>query len=547
MADQAYEHEVKFTKIAIIFSFISLGLGGLFGILQLLERTPGMPQLLDRQQYYTALTGHGVLLAIVWTAFFIMAIAVHVVSRELQVRLSRTLLNLTLILTIGGTLVAAVPILTGDAAVLYTFYAPLKAHVAFYLGAGVLILGTWVFAVAIFKAFIEWKKKYPDKALPIATMGVLTTLIIWLEATPPLVYMVLKDLVPMALVNKPVDVLETRTYFWYFGHPLVYFWIVPAVTLWYFAIPKLLGVEIFSRQMAKVAFLLFILASTPVGLHHQFLDPGVSDAAKLLHTILTFTVASPSFLTAFNVLATLEKGGRKAGGKGALGWLSKLPWGNPVFAGLTLAFIMFGFGGISGVINASYTLNYIVHNTLWVVGHFHLTVGTAATLSFMAASYLMVPRLFGKQIYSERMALAQPYLWFIGMAIFSLAFHIVGLLGVPRRTYDVTYAGLAPPEWLPWLIMGAIGGIVFWFSGVIFLANMGLTLISGRRITEPQPCLFTLDFSKLPSATRLDSIKFWVGLAIVVILIAYFVPFLEIYGRGLSPAPPVTPQGLRLG
>ncbi len=540
--------EDGFSRKSLIFSFIALILGGSFGLLQLLERTPTIDGVLTRKTYYLVLTGHGVLMAIVWTAFFIMALAVFVLSRELKISFNKKMLNTALILSILGTLIAAITILAGKADVLYTFYPPLKAHVGFYLGLGVLIIGTWVFSAEIIRVYAQWRKQNKDLETPVATFGVLATVIVWLEATPPLVFMVLKNLVPMALFNSPVDVLESRTYFWYFGHPLVYFWIIPAVTLWYFAIPKLLNVELFSKTMAKIAFILFILASTPVGLHHQFLDPGVSDIAKFLQTILTFVVASPSLLTAFNVIATLERGGRKAGGKGVFGWIKTLPWSNPVFAGLTLSFIIFGFGGIGGIINASYTLNYIVHNTTWIVGHFHLTVGTATTLTFMAASYLLIQDWFKRKIYNEKIALAQPYLWAIGMSIFSLSYHIAGLLGVPRRTFDVTYNGLAPAEWYYWLIMGAVGGIVFWFSGVLYIANMILTILGGEKLDKPIVTpLFEKTIETLSKRGVLDKLSFWVAIAVLIIVIGYALPFYEIYTRGLSLAPPVSPEGVKFG
>ena len=544
MAD--FGHEDRFARVSIVFSFIALGLGGLFGLVQLITRTPYMPKLVNEAGYYTVLTGHGVLMAIVWTAFFIMGFAAYLVPRELGVRLSPKLLWAALLLSVAGTAAAATVILAGKATVLYTFYAPLAAHAAFYLGAAVLIIGTWIFAAAIFKAYLEWRRANKDKEAPIATLGVLATLIIWLEATPPLAFMVLKDLVPMALAGKYVDPLETRTYFWYFGHPLVYFWLVPAVAFWYYAIPRILGVRLFSRSMAKVAYILFIVASTPVGLHHQFMDPGISGFAKFFHTVTTYMVATPSLLTAFNLIATMERAGRAAGGRGFLGWVWRLPWGNPVFAGSALSLILFGFGGIGGIINASYTLNYIVHNTMWIVGHFHLTVGTAVTLTFMAASYALVPSLFGRELASIRLARVQPYLWFVGMLIFSLALHLAGLYGVPRRVYDVMYGGAAPASWVAPLLVAAMGGIVFWSSGALFLLEMMATMLRARPGSQGVQLLPAVPES-LGRKTVLDSLKLWILIAVVLIAIGWSIPFYEIYSRGLSPVPPVGPDGIKLG
>ena len=95
---------------------------------------------------------------------------------------------------------------------------------------------------------------------------------------------------------------------------------------------------------------------------------------------------------------------------------------------------LFAAGGISGVVNASYNVNLVVHNTTWVPGHFHLTVGSAATLTFMGITYWFLPYITKRRLFSKPIALAQGVLWFIGMVIFGRGMHWAGLLGAPRRT-----------------------------------------------------------------------------------------------------------------
>ncbi|MCL6431560.1 MAG: cbb3-type cytochrome c oxidase subunit I, partial [Anaerolineae bacterium] len=92
----------------------------------------------------------------------------------------------------------------------------------------------------------------------------------------------------------------------------------------------------FSDPMARTAFILFLLLSTPVGLHHQFTDPGISPNWKLVHAFVTFAVFFPSLLTFFNVVASLEDAGRARGGTGWLGWIMRLPWGDPALVPLAL-------------------------------------------------------------------------------------------------------------------------------------------------------------------------------------------------------------------
>ena len=112
------------------------------------------------------------------------------------------------------------------------------------------------------------------------------------------------------------------------------FALLPAYLSWYFLLPRQAGGRLFSEPLARLAFLLFIPLSLPVGFHHQFLDPGVSQGYKAIHTVLTFAIFIPSMMTAFTVLASLELGGRARGGQGLLGWVTKLPWKDPVFTGI---------------------------------------------------------------------------------------------------------------------------------------------------------------------------------------------------------------------
>jgi cytochrome c oxidase subunit 1 len=105
--------------------------------------------------------------------------------------------------------------------------------------------------------------------------------------------------------------------------------------------------------------------------------------------------------------------------------------------------LLFIFGGFGGIVNSSYSMDVLVHNTMWIVGHFHVTVGGPVALSFIGAAYKLVPALTGRKLYAPKLALAQTWMWFIGMLLMSTSMHIAGLLGSPRRTSDVTYFGAA--------------------------------------------------------------------------------------------------------
>ena len=184
-------------------------------------------------------------------------------------------------------------------------------------------------------------------------------------------------------------------------------------------------------------------------------------------------------LTAFTVIASLEKAGRNRGGKGLFGWIRTLPWNNPSVSAQLMAGILFFFGGIGGLANASYNLNLVLHNTAWVPGHFHLTVASAVTLSFWGISYWLVPYLTGKQLMNEKLATWANWLWFVGMVIFSNAMHVLGLLGAPRRT-PLGLAPYIPEEWSGHLLRVGIGGSIMYIGALLYFFVIARTAWSKK-------------------------------------------------------------------
>ena len=109
----------------------------------------------------------------------------------------------------------------------------------------------------------------------------------------------------------------TRMLFWYFGHPLVYFWIMGAYIVWYTIIPTRYNGNVFSDGLARLTFVMLLVLSTPVGIHHEFMEPGINSTWKLLHMVMTYGVAIPSFLTAFAIFASFEIAAMKQGRPGS--------------------------------------------------------------------------------------------------------------------------------------------------------------------------------------------------------------------------------------
>jgi cytochrome c oxidase subunit 1 len=355
---------------------------------------------------------------------------------------------------------------------------------------------------------------------------------LWLLATLGVASEMLFQLIPWSLgLEARIDPLLARTLFWFFGHPLVYFWVLPAYAIWYTVLPREAGGKLFSDPLGRMVFTLFLVLSVPVGLHHQFQDPGISSSWKLFHTFNTMMISFPSLVTAFTICASLEVAGRLRGGKGLFGWIRALPWGNPLVSSALCAMLLFLVGGFGGAVNASFELNSVVHNTAWIPGHFHLTVGSAAALTFMGTAYWLVPKVSGRSLELGLLAKVQPYLWFLGMLLFGLANHVSGLMGMPRRIFEGAYAGQPEAQmWQATTWVSAMGGVILFVSAMLFVMVMLGTLLAGAR-REQEPIVWAEELSPLPNGLRpgvWDPLVPWFALAVVLVAMAYVVPLWDI-------------------
>jgi cytochrome c oxidase subunit 1 len=505
----------------------ALTIGAWLGVLQGLEHTgldlykylaPGI------KSYYQGLTIHGVLNALVWTTFFICGFFTFVVANSLKRPLRFVWLNqAAFIVMLVGVLLAAYPLFANLATVLYTFYPPLLADWTFYAGLTLVVVGSWMVGWGLLFTYGAWRKENPGVRTPFLALGALITMVMWQLATLGVAAEILFLLLPGALGwTDGADPLLSRSLFWYFGHPLVYFWLLPAYLSWYGMLPAQTNGKMFSDPLARLVFWLFLILSVPVGFHHQYTDPGIPQIWKFIHGTLTLSLAFPSLLTAFTVTASLEIGARARGGKGWFGWIRKLNWGDPSYAAQNLAAILFAFGGIGGITNASYNMNMVVHNTTWVPGHFHLTVGAASTLTFFGILYWLLPKLTGNQLFTRGLALAQAWTWFFGMALFANSYHMLGLQqGAPRRS-ALGAATYALPEWRPYLLESAVGVTLLFISATLFFGIVfGTVFLPGRKLKTPVEMPVAQPLHDSPTPQWLESWWPWVNGAIALIILSY--------------------------
>jgi cytochrome c oxidase subunit 1 len=530
-------HTLGATHIAVAVA--AFGVASLMGVLQGLSLADVSFPLRSESLYYLSLTAHGVLMALVFTTFFIMGLGYVLAQETLGAIVGRGVAWGAFVLSAVGSVLAAITILRGQSTVLYTFYPPMQAHPLFYIGATLLVVGSWIWGGVMIASYRAWRRANPGVPVPLTMHGMLATIIVWYLATVGLAVEVVGMLIPWSLgMTDKIDPMLARTLFWWFGHPLVYFWLLPAYVLWYTVLPKVAGGRLFSDALGRMVFILFVVLSTPVGFHHQFSDPGIGAGWKLAHTVTTYAVMYPSFVTAFSIIASLEIAGRIKGARGLFDWIGRLPWSDPFFASVALAIIAFMFGGFGGAINAAYAMNAMVHNTAWIQGHFHVTLGTTVALTFMGATYWLLPRMLGREIRFRRLAQVQPYLWFIGMTFFSTSYHIAGLRGLPRRVYTATLSSDAAMPWESLTRIAAIGGVILFLSAMSFVLVVFTSWVSGRRVSVPFEFAAPL---RPPTLGVWDRFGAWTVLAVVLIAVAYGYPLIQLVSHPRFGSPPFQP------
>jgi len=550
--------EKNLNSTLIIIPMVLLFIGIYGGFMQTLFRA-GIVQSdpFMGGEYYKGLTIHGVLNAIVFTTFFAVALGNAVIPWSLKMNLNSKVAWLSGILMLVGSVITALVMVAGEATVLYTFYPPLKAHPLFYIGLVLVVVGSWVAFFNWIPMYLRWRKENAGEKTPIAVVGMFTTFIVWFIATLSVAVEILVFLLPWSLgLVDEVNVMLARTLFWFFGHPLVYFWLLPAYVMYYAFLPKIAGGRLYSDMAARLVFMLFIVFSVPVGTHHQYMDPAIGSQWKFLHGVFTFAVAFPSLITAFTIAASLEYAGRKRGGTGLFGWIKKLPFFEKdswFFSYLIAGLVIFIFGGISGIINASYQMNTVVHNTAWIPGHFHLTVAGPVLLAFLGGSMYLIHQFMGKPVKMKGWTLSVPYIYTIGVFIFSWGMMRGGLIGMPRRTNTgASYANpesmLYQPDWIPFIDISVIGGSIMFLAIVIYIVAFFATVFARSEATlEAVTFPVTAPLHDEP-ANWLRNFKPYIYIAIVLIVLSYtpvILDVLESTTGGSLPYSPNSPVPLR--
>ena len=488
---QFHQSAESLIKAHAVAAVVALLVGGLLALLVLLTRWQAV-HLVDAENFYMVLTAHGLDMLIFWIIFFEIAVLYFCSSTLLRSRLATPRLGwVGFGLMLVGAVTNNVAVFRGDSSVMMTSYVPMPANPLFYLGlilfaVGALI-GCFIFLGTLVVARAE--KTY-EGSIPLVTFGALTAAIIAIFTIASGAIILIPTFLWSVGYVTYMDPLMYRTIWWAFGHSSQQINVSAHVAVWYAIAAIVFGAKPMSERVSRVAFFLYILFLQLASAHHLLADPGLSTEWKVFNTSYAMYLAVlASMIHGLTVPGAIEVAQRQKGfTKGLFEWIRKAPWGNPVFSGMFISLIGFGFlGGISGVMMGTEQLNMLIHNTIYVPGHFHATVVIGTTLAFMSMTYFLIPVLFNREMILPGLARWQPYLFGFGMGVFCLAMMGAGTLGVPRRHWDITFAGAALPYEFPgtaWLMLAVVGvsGLVAIVGGAAYILITVGSLLFGKRL-----------------------------------------------------------------
>ena len=432
-----------------------------------------------------------------------------------------------------GAIIVNIAVLQGNSSVMFTSYVPMQAAPHFYLGLILFAVGALIGCFVFFGTLVVAKEeKTYEGSVPLVTFGAITAAIIAVfTIASGAIILIPTFLWSLGLIGN-IDTLMYKTVWWAMGHSSQQINVSAHVAIWYLIAAVVLGAKPLSEKVSRMAFLMYILFLQLASAHHLLVEPGISSEWKIFNTSYALYLAVlGSMLHGMTVPGSIEAAQRARGyTNGLFEWLRKAPWGNPAFSGMFMSLVMFGFlGGISGVVMGTEQINLIMHNTLYVPGHFHATVVAGTTLAFMAGTYLLVPLIFRRELVMKGLARWQPYLFGIGVMGISVFMMGAGTLGVPRRVWDITGADAALKydySGAAYLMMGLNGmsAVLAALGGLLFIVIIVSSVLFGKR-TGDKP----LEGLTMTTATRYGSAESIRIPGTVVLVAVFFTAFVLYY------------------
>ncbi len=469
--------------VGVGLAFLS---GGLFALLVRLHLWSPEGLLFSNQDYNQIFTLHGAFMVFLFVIPAIpgslgnMVLPLMVGAKD--VALPRLNL-LSFYLWVSGAVLAVLAIVLGGFDTGWTFYAPYSIYTdkaVVTIGLGIFLLGfSSIFTGLNFIVTVH-KLRAPGMTwfrLPLFVWALYATSILQVLATPVLGITVLlvafERLYHIGIFDPRLggDPVLFEHFFWFYSHPAVYIMVLPAFGI----ISELVTVHsrkpLFGYKLIAFSSLAIAIISFLVWGHHMFTS-GQSTYAMFAFSFLTFFVAIPTAIKEFSWVATV--------------WRGSVALNSPML--YTLAFlIIFAIGGLTGVILGALNVDLHLHDTYFVVAHFHYVMMGSIALAFFAGLHHWWPKMFGK-MYNEFLAKIAAVTIFIGFNATFLPQFIMGSRGMPRRY--ATYV----PEYAPYHQASTIGAMVLGAGVLLMVVYLVASLFTGKKAKENQWGGVTLDW-----------------------------------------------------
>ena len=268
---------------------------------------------------------------------------------------------------------------------------------------------------------ILWPKRFVSaKPVPYAVIPLTVIAIDMIIATLPLAVLLVEMIIQSFAPSVSVDPLLAKNVLWWFGHPVVYLLLFPAVAIYYLLVPRYSQRPLVAGNIIAVGWTIAVIANVTVWAHHLYLDypDGIQAAINTGMEPLTFALTIVSALSLYSLFLTIFR--------------SRWTWTAGSTA-LFLGLVSWLLAGLSGVVNATIAWDSFVHNTLWIVGHFHHMALLNIGIVIFGALYAFLPDLLGRPLYSDRMGMWHIWITFFAATGISVIWIIQGLEGAPRR------------------------------------------------------------------------------------------------------------------
>lgn len=362
----------------------------------------------------------------------------------------------------------------------WTAYPPYSIIRAQGPAADMWIFGLKILSISSVLSSINFivtilKCKHPDLSLmkmSLFAWSILSVSIMTLVAVPTFsaaLIMLYTDRLGISGFFNPAlggDPIAYQHLFWFTFHPEVYIFLIPAIGILYEIIPKFSRKPLFSYQSGVTAFILLAIISFASWAHHMFAT-GMTFTEKTVFMIGTLAAVPASAMHVFNWIATM--------------WGGKIKFAAPMLFGVG-GIMLFFASGAGGVVNTALPLDFITHDSYWVVGHFHLMLMGTVSLAFTGFIYYLFPLITGR-MYSQRAAKAHFVMAFIGIILVFLTQHVLGLYGMPRRVYDY----VADPALIAMNQIATIGAWIVGISYVIMIVNLISSAGRGKEANMNDP------------------------------------------------------------